>query len=81
MIPNRFYMHKNCLDVFIEPIFIDEIFEKQGIIGAVWHNLGYIGQPWLLNDETELVHIKNAADWIDITDKVYNKRTASGLPT
>lgn len=83
MTVGRVYMHKHAMDVCIQVDYIHKSLRlpwspSNTSVRALWHNLGYAGEPWMLHSDELL--IKNEHDWVDITDRVTNVRTRPGLP-
>jgi hypothetical protein len=64
----KFWMHPNNLDVCLRE-------RPDG--GFEWWNLGYVGQPYFIDDALKP---RNFSEWIDITEKVNQIRTKPGLP-
>lgn len=79
MTRGRFYMHKNCLDAYLEVIKSFRINSHRYDLKVAWHNLGYTGQPWSLG-VTHRMKISNASEWVDVTHKLNQVRTQSGVP-
>ncbi len=76
---NRFYMHKNAMDVCIQVRKSYQVTPDRFIVQAAWTNLGYAGRPYSLGI-THRIDIANPQDWVDITFDITKVRTKSGLP-
>lgn len=79
MKPNRFYMHIDCMDVCIRIIKSYQISANRFKVKAEWINLGYVGQPYALN-EIQNIDIKDSRLWKDINGSIFRPRTQSGPP-
>lgn len=79
MKPSQYYMHKRAMDVciFVERSY--RISDNRFSVRASFWNLGYSGVPWL-SDVERRYDIADSNDWVNITDKFLDKRTAAGLP-
>jgi hypothetical protein len=79
MAPGRYYMHKKSMDVcyYVERRFRIDL-NRYSVKLEPW-NLGYSGTPWRI-DSARRFEIDNMDEWVNITDKIYNKRTKAGLP-
>lgn len=73
-----YYMHENSMDVCIFVNHVKTLSNGHQIADVSWYNLGYCGFPWLLHEE--VITIKNAQNWVDISDKFMHTRVKSGLP-
>jgi hypothetical protein len=74
-------MHKNSMDVAIMVISSQNMEENVNIDGY-WINLGYTGNPWVLDGNVKLTipQDKFSSEWVDISDKYLNPRTKPGIP-
>lgn len=61
MIPGRFFMHCNAMDVCAEVLDVSD----EGLSTVRWWNLGYSGSPWICADGYDRVYING--NWRDIT--------------
>jgi hypothetical protein len=73
-----FYMHKYGMDACLYVNHIKRLSNGEHVADVSWYNLGYSGFPWLVYEE--VIFIKDASKWIDISDKFMHTRTQSGLP-
>lgn len=78
-----FYMHKNAMDVCIEVLKVQYQDDKRIKLKVRWWNLGYVGEPYtLFGDSTDRLTLSkdNWLEWVNITDRISNKREQPGLP-
>lgn len=73
-------MHKDCMDVCIEVGKSYRISSNRYSLKIRWWNLGYTQNPYPLTHNFSYCEIKNPTDWLDITNKLTNKRDKSGPP-
>ena len=75
-------MHKDGMDCALDVIKIKKYSSKYLTVKAVWINLGYMGQPFVIDPKPSTFKIKleDRKNWINITDKIYDKRTKPGVP-
>lgn len=71
-------MHKDAMDACLYVNHIKKLSNGQYVADISWYNLGYSGFPWCIHEE--IITIKNAKDWVDISGKFMHTRTQSGLP-
>lgn len=77
-----FWMHENGMDCCIEVLRIQYSDQKRVKVKARWWNLGYTGNPWLIDPKIETIELKRAdlPKWHNITHKMHTPRKASGMP-
>ena len=76
-----FYMHKDAMDVCMEVVRIPYRDNKRYRLKIRWWNLGYTGNPWLLDPMLfSLTIFKTDAHWIYINNLMNKKRLKPGLP-
>lgn len=72
--PGRVYMHRKAMDV---ALLVDEVTGDE--INGRWMNLGYTGNPWIIERARGLKSLE-PANWADITIVYKHKRSRPGLP-
>lgn len=77
-----FWMHKSCLDAFIEVIKVKPRDSKHVRVRARWWVLGYTGNPWCTDIYPKTISIPadDLDKWVDIGTRVTNVRTRPGVP-
>ncbi len=82
MIPGRFYMHEKAMDICFWAQKVSKSTANSLRVNGTWCNLGYTGNPWLLPTgyAYQVLNIDNVKEWHDVTDKMSDVRTESGLP-
>lgn len=77
-----FWMHENGMDCCIEVIRVQYSDQKRIIVKARWWNLGYTGNPWLIDPRVETIKLnrQDLSKWHNITNKMTTPRKASGMP-
>lgn len=87
MIVNRFYMHKNCLDVCFAVVrmFPDQPHPNKPIraylVEGMWYNLGYSGRPWPCSDMEQIfIEQGRLGEWTDVTPNLHLVRSMPGVP-
>lgn len=70
------------MDCALEVLKIRHYTPKYCTVKARWINLGYMGQPYVIDPRpsTYKIKIEDLKNWINITDKIYDKRTKPGVP-
>lgn len=77
-----YYMHENCMDVCLQIIKVPYRDDKRVKVKAVWVNLGYTGNPYVIHPQPSSYTIlkEDLKHWKNITSKIHDKRTKPGLP-
>jgi hypothetical protein len=69
------------MDVAFDVFKIREYRSGKLTLKGRWLNLGYTGSPWYCSSEESFeINKDQFENWIDITDRVSNVRTKSGVP-
>lgn len=69
MIPGRYFMHENAMDVCF---YVLEVRPNGQSLG-MWYNLGYTGNPWPI-DEAGIFEAWINGNWRDVTEKINQPR-------
>ena len=82
MKPGEVYMHERAMDVCFEVhgFKLSKLIPGKVVVSGDWINLGYVGVPYRLGFATFILPELEVKNWINITDRIFLKRTKSGLP-
>lgn len=78
---DKAYMHPRAMDVYLfvrKSLYVSE--EDVFLIRGDWYNLGYVGEPWWLDNFADKIKGPDSQNWVDITDKINVVRKEPGLP-